>query len=43
MRNIGATKKLIFIISNAKKAINYLKQAFIKALILQHFDLKYYI
>ena len=36
-------RKPIFLTSNAKKAFNYLKQIFIKAPILQHFDLKNYI
>ena len=36
--NIRATRKSIFLILNAKKTFNYLKQAFIKALIFQHFD-----
>ena len=43
MPNVEATKKTIFLISNAKKDFNYLKQGFIKALILQHFDFEYYI
>ena len=34
MPNIRAIKKLIFLISNIKKTFNYLKQAFIKILIL---------
>ena len=41
--NIEALKKLTFLIFNIKKTLNYLKQAFIKAPILQHFDLKRYI
>ena len=41
--NIGATGKLNFLISNAKKAFNYLWLAFIKAAILQHFDPKSHI
>ena len=43
MPSIRAIRKPIFLISNAKKAFNYLKQAFIKASILEHFDLKSYI
>ena len=38
--NIKATKEPIFLISNAKKALNYLKKAFIKTLIFWHFDLE---
>ena len=34
MPNIGATRKNIFLIPNAKKAFNYLQLAFIKAPIL---------
>ena len=41
--NILTMKKPIFLTFNAKKAVNYLRQAFIKVLILQHFDPKYYI
>ena len=41
--NIRAIKKSIFLNPNAKKVFNYLKQAFIKALILQYFDLECYI
>ena len=41
--NIGAIKELIFLTLNAKKIFNYLKQAFIKILIFQHFDLESYI
>ena len=41
--NIGTTKESIFIISNAKKGFNYQRQAFIKVLIPQHFDLKNHI
>ena len=40
MLNIGATKKSNFLTLNAKKAFNYLWLAFIKAQILQHFDLE---
>ena len=43
MPNIEAIKKLIFLTLDAKKTFNYLRQAFIKALILQHFNLKCYI
>ena len=41
--NIRAIKKPHFLIFNAKKTFNYLKQAFIKYSILQYFDLKSYI
>ena len=41
--NIGAIEKLIFLTLNAKKALNYLRLVFIKALILPHFDLENYI
>ena len=41
--NIGATKKPNFLTPNAKKALNHLRLAFIKALILQHFDLESHI
>ena len=41
--NIKAKKKLIFLTFNTKKIFNFLRLAFIKALILWHFDLKYYI
>ena len=40
MLNIRATEKLICLTSNTKKIFNYLRLAFIKAPILQHFDLK---
>ena len=43
MPNIGATKKPNFLTSNAKKAFNHLRLAFIKALILQHLDLESHI
>ena len=43
MPNIRATRESIFLIPNAKKVFNHLKQAFIKALILQDFDLKSHI
>ena len=38
--NIGATKKSNFITPNTKKTFNHLQLAFIKALILQYFDLE---
>ena len=41
--NIGAIRKSTFLTSGAKKAFNYLQLVFIKAPILQHFDLKSYI
>ena len=41
--NIRATKKSTFLTSNAKKIFNHLWLAFIKVLILQHFDLESYI
>ena len=41
--NIGAIKKSNFLTLDAKKAFNHLRLAFIKALILQHFDLESYI
>ena len=41
--NIGTTKKLFFLILNTKKNFKRLRQAFIKALIYQYFNLKYYI
>ena len=40
MLNIGAIKKSNFLSPNAKKTFNYLQLAFIKAQILQYFDLK---
>lgn len=40
---IRALGELIFLISSAKKTFNYLKQAFMKVLILQYFDSKYHI
>ena len=43
MPNIRAIKEPIFLIPNAKKINNYLKQAFIKASIFWYFDLKSYI
>ena len=41
--NIGVTGEPIFLTLDAKKAFNYLRQAFIKAPILRHFDLKSHI
>ena len=41
--NIRAMKKPYFLTPNAKKTFNYLRLAFIKAPILQHFDLKSHI
>ena len=43
MPNIRAIGKPNFLTPNAKKAFNYLWLAFIKALILQHFNLKNHI
>ena len=43
MPNIRAISKPNFLTPNAKKALNYLWLAFIKALILQHFDLESHI
>ena len=43
MPNIGAIRKPTFLTFNAKKVFNHLKQAFIKALIFQHFDLEKYV
>ena len=43
MLNIKAIRKPNFLTPNAKKTLNYLRLAFIKALILQHFDLKSHI
>ena len=43
MSNIRATKEPTFLISNAKKTFNHLRQAFITALIFQHFHLKSHI
>ena len=40
---IGAMREPIFLNPGARKAFKYLKQAFIKAPILQHFDLESYI
>ena len=36
--NIKTIKKYNFLISSTKKIFNYLKQIFIKALIIQHLD-----
>ena len=41
--NIRAIEKPNFLTPNAKKAFNYLRLAFIKALIFGHFDLESYI
>ena len=38
--NIGAIRKPTFLILKTKKSFNHVKQTFIKAPILQHFDLK---
>ena len=43
MPNIRATREPNFLTSNAKKAFSSLQLAFIKALILQHFDLENHI
>ena len=43
MPNIGATRKHNFLTSDIKKALNHLWLAFIKALILQYFDLESHI
>ena len=43
MPNIQIMKELIFIIFDAKKVFNYLKQAFIKVLILYYYDPKSHI
>ena len=40
MLNIKFTKEPIFITTNVKKTFNYLKQAFIKVLILLYLNLK---
>ena len=40
--HIGATGEPIFLTPGAKEAFNQLRQAFTKALILQHFDLECY-
>ena len=41
--HFGAMEEPIFLTPNTKKAFNPLRQAFIKASILQHFDPEYYI
>ena len=41
--NIRVIRELIFLISNTKNAFNYLQIAFIKASILEYYDLKSYI
>ena len=43
MSNIEATQKCKILTFNAKKTSNILKQAFIKALIFQYFNLDSYI
>ena len=43
MLNIGTIKKPIFLTPNAKKIFNYLREIFIKAIILQYFNLKSHI
>ena len=43
MPNIEITRKTIFLTLNTKKIFNNLRLAFIKALILQHFDSKSFI
>ena len=43
MPNIRATGELNFLTPNVKKAFNHLRLPFIKALILQHYDLESYI
>ena len=43
MSNIRAIREPNFLIPNAKKAFNYLWLAFIKALIVQHFNSESYI
>ena len=43
LAKIGFIEEPILLIFNAKKTSNHLKPTFIKSLILQHFDLKYYI
>ena len=40
---IKATEEPIFLTSNTKEVFNYLRQAFIEAPILQHFDLESHI
>ena len=41
--HIKATKELTFLTSSAKEALNQLRQAFTKALILRYFDLECHI
>ena len=43
MLNIKVTKKLTFLIANAKKTVYYLRQAFIKASIFYYLKLENYI
>ena len=43
MPNIGVTRESNFLTLNAKKTFNYLRLAFIKAPILQHFEPKSHI
>ena len=43
MLNIRNMQELIFLTSNAKKIFNYLRQVFIKSLILWYFDPKSHI
>ena len=43
MLNIRAMEEPIFLTLNTKKTFNYLRLAFIKALIFWHFDLKNHI
>ena len=43
MPNIGAIENPNFLTPNAKKTFNHLQLAFIKARILQHFDLESHI
>ena len=43
MPNIRVIEKPTFLTPNSKKVFNYLRQTFIKALILLYFDLKSYI
>ena len=43
MPNVGAIGEPNFLTPDAKKAFNYLRLAFIKALTLQHFDLESHI
>ena len=43
MPNIGAIGEPNFLVLDTKKAFNYLRLAFIKALILQYFDLESHI